>query len=316
MVDTGSHTNPGQSRLILQHAIAFFTLLGESLDATLKKLELLISTENAQCTLTVEVTWDVYQQLLAGEWMGLLSSARSGESAIGFDGEQPIELRIRLRSSLVKVALHKGAEIEQVLEALLEDSEEARILRQSESWLVFEVKQQLIVPDELAGSTLKRGYRTLWAESAASAEATVVVRDTLNEVVEAYITRMDLPFEWVDESILRVNFTGEQGEWIVLVRTDEEKQICIVYSIYPEFVPAEHRAGLATFLFEENYDLSVGNFEMDAADGELRYRTSIDIENDRLSMELLNQLFTTNVVIMDHYLDAIGDILQQEMNEE
>lgn len=315
MVDTGSNANLGHSLLELEHEIAFVTLLGESLQATAKKLELLISTDNTHCTLTVVIKWDVYQQLIAGEWMGLLSSARSGASAIGFGEDQPIELRIQLRSSLEKVILRKGAEIEQVLEALLEDSEESRILLQSESWLVFEVKQQLIVPDELAGGTLKKGYRTLWAESAVSTVATVAVRDTLNEVVEAYITRMELPFEWVDESILRLNFTGEQGEWIVLIRTDEEKRLCIVYSIYPELVPAEHRAGMANFLFEENYDLSVGNFEMDAADGELRYRTSIDVENDRLSMELLNQLFTTNVVIMDHYLDAIGDILQQGINE-
>jgi hypothetical protein len=118
---------------------------------------------------------------------------------------------------------------------------------------------------------------------------------------------MEMKYEWIDETILRLSFTGEQGTWIVLVRTDEEKQLCIVYSIYPKLVPEEQRTEMALFLIEENYDLAVGSFELDTADGELRYRTSIDVENDRLTTELFGQLFTTNVVIMDQYFDAIGD---------
>lgn len=312
MVDLSANGDEEQSRLDFDTEMVFLTLMGDELKAAAKRMNLTVSEEKLQCTLYLEVEWSVYQQLLAGEWMGLLAQAISRGSEVKFDENQPIELQVMLKHSLMKAALHKGSEVENVLQSLVEDSEASRPLRQCESWLITEVKQQMSLPDELNNGTLKIGYRTQWAEPAASSAASSIVKSTLNEVVEDYFKRMELPFEWVDETIARLTFSGEQGDWIVLVRTDEEKQICIVFSIYPETVPEEQRTEMAKFLFEENYDLVIGNFEMDANDGELRYRTSIDVENDRLTMELFNQLFTTNVVIMDHYFHVIDDIIQND----
>jgi hypothetical protein len=312
MVDQSANGNEEQSRLDFDTEMVFVTLVGEALKAAAKRISLTVSEEKSQCTLYLEVEWSIYQQLLAGEWMGLLVQAISRGSEVKFDENQPIELQVMLKQSLMKTALRKGSEVENVLQSLVEDSEESRPLRQSESWLITEVKQQMRLPDELDNGTLKIGYRTQWAESAASSATSSYVKSTLNEVVDDYLKRMELPFEWVDETIARLSFSGEQGDWIVLVRTDEEKQICIVFSIYPASVPEEQRTEMAKFLFEENYDLAIGNFEMDATDGELRYRTSIDVENDRLTMELFNQLFTTNVVIMDHYFHVIDDIIQND----
>lgn len=312
MVDLNANGNEEQSRLDFDTEITFLTLMGDELKAAAKRINLTIAEVESQCTLYLEVEWGVYQQMLAGEWMGLLVQAIHRGTEVKFDENQPIELQVRLKHSLMKTALHKGSEVENVLQSLIEDSEASRPLRQTESWLITEVKQQMSLPDELNNGTLKIGYRTQWAEPAAAIEASSIVKSTLNQVVEDYFKRMELPFEWVDETIARLTFSGEQGEWIVLVRTDEEKQICIVFSIYPEAVPEEQRMEMAKFLFEENYDLVIGNFEMDATDGELRYRTSIDVENDRLTMELFNQLFTTNVVIMDHYFHVIDDIIQND----
>lgn len=312
MVDLSANGNEEQSRLDFDTEIEFITLMGDGVKAAAKRIELTVSEDKSQCTLYLEVEWSVYQQLLAGEWMGLQVQAISRGSEVKFDENQPIELHVMLKQSLMKAALRKGSEVENVLQSLVEDSEESRPLRQSESWLITEVKQQMRLPDELDNGSLKIGYRTQWAEATVTNATSTYVKPTLNEVVEDYLKRMELPYEWVDETIARLTFSGEQGEWIVLVRTDEEKQICIVFSIYPTPVPVEQRTEMAKFLFEENYDLVIGNFEMDATDGELRYRTSIDVENDRLTMELFNQLFTTNVVIMDHYFHVIDDIIQND----
>ncbi|MZQ86919.1 hypothetical protein GQF01_32895 [Paenibacillus sp. 5J-6] len=316
MVDLSANGNEEQSRLDFDTEIVFLTLMGDELKAAAKRINLSVSEEKSQCTLYLEVEWSVYQQLLAGEWMGLLDQAISRGSEVKFAENQPIELQVMLKQSLMKAALRKGSEVENVLQSFVEDSDESRPLRQSESWLITEVKQQMRLPDALDNGTLKIGYRTQWAESAATSAASNAAsssaKSTLNGVVEDYLNKMELPFEWVDETIARLTFSGEHGDWIVLVRTDEEKQICIVFSIYPEAVPEEQQTEMAKFLFEENYDLVIGNFEMDANDGELRYRTSIDVENDRLTMELFNQLFTTNVVIMDHYFHVIDDIIQND----
>ncbi|MBA2941269.1 YbjN domain-containing protein [Paenibacillus sp. CGMCC 1.16610] len=310
MVDLRANGDEAKSSLDFDIEIVFLTLVGDALKANAKRITLTESEEKSHCVLYLEVEWGVYQQLLAGEWMGLFAQGSNRDLEVKFDEHQPVELQVMLKQSLMKTALRKGSEIENVLQSFVEDSEESRPLRQSESWLITEVKQQMSLPDGLDGGTLRVGYRTQWAEPAVSKGASTIVKSTLNEVVDDYLKRMELPFEWVDETIARLSFSGENGEWIVLVRTDEEKQICIVFSIYPALVPEEQRTEVAKFLFEENYDLVIGNFEMDATDGELRYRTSIDVENDRLTMELFNQLFTTNVVIMDHYYHVIDDSIQ------
>lgn len=62
---------------------------------------------------------------------------------------------------------------------------------------------------------------------------------------------------------------------------------------------------MAEFLTRANYGLMIGNFEMDFNDGEIRYKTSIDVEGDNLSSALLKQLVYANVMTMDQYLPGI-----------
>lgn len=52
-------------------------------------------------------------------------------------------------------------------------------------------------------------------------------------------------------------------------------------------VPEDRRLALAEFLTRANYGLFIGNFEMDWQDGEVRYKTSIDVAGDRLSTALV-----------------------------
>lgn len=48
-----------------------------------------------------------------------------------------------------------------------------------------------------------------------------------------------------------------------------------------------------------------GNFEMDFEDGEIRYKTSIDVEGESLSFALIKKLVYANVTMMDEYLPGI-----------
>ncbi|MBP0018071.1 MAG: hypothetical protein J7647_10995 [Cyanobacteria bacterium SBLK] len=49
----------------------------------------------------------------------------------------------------------------------------------------------------------------------------------------------------------------------------------------------------------------LGNFELDFEDGEIRYKTSIDVESDRLTPALIKQIVYPNVMMMDEYLPGI-----------
>lgn len=110
-------------------------------------------------------------------------------------------------------------------------------------------------------------------------------------------------------AILRMSFSGENGQWICFAQAREAQQQVVIYSICPLRVPQKCRAAMAEFLTRANYGLVIGNFEMDYEDGELRYKTSLDVEEAEASHGLLRQIVYANVAAMDCYLPGILAIL-------
>jgi hypothetical protein len=111
------------------------------------------------------------------------------------------------------------------------------------------------------------------------------------------------------ETVLRSMFQGANGQWTCYAWVIEEKKRVAFYSICPVNVPAERRNLLSEMVTRANYCLLMGNFEMDFADGEIRFKTSIDVSGDRITFTLLRQLIYTNVLTMDQYLPAIMAVI-------
>ena len=65
-----------------------------------------------------------------------------------------------------------------------------------------------------------------------------------------------------------------------------------------------------------NYGVVIGNFEMNFYDGEIRYKTSIDVEGDRLTPALVKHLIYTNVATMDKYLPGIMSMIYGNLSAE
>jgi hypothetical protein len=111
------------------------------------------------------------------------------------------------------------------------------------------------------------------------------------------------------QNTLRLEITGEHGAWICYVRARDAERQLILYSTYPENVPPERRRAMAEFLTRANHGMVIGNFEMDFADGEIHYKTSIDVTGDRLTPALVDQLFRANVLTMDDYFPGIAAVM-------
>jgi len=120
----------------------------------------------------------------------------------------------------------------------------------------------------------------------------------------------DWKFEQVEgKPILRMGFAGDNGKWTCIARAVEEADQFIFYSIAPINVPEDKRQVMAEFITRANYGMRIGNFELDFSDGELRYKSSIDVEDDRLSSPLVKHMVYPNVLMMDKYLPGIMGIL-------
>ena len=112
-----------------------------------------------------------------------------------------------------------------------------------------------------------------------------------------------------DQPILRLGFSGDHGKWTCYAQAREEHQQFVFYSVCPLNAPEEKRLATAEFLTRANYGLVIGNFEMDFADGEIRYKTSIDVEDDRLVPALVRNLVHVNVLMMDRYLPGMMAVI-------
>jgi len=105
--------------------------------------------------------------------------------------------------------------------------------------------------------------------------------------------------------VLTMSFKGDDGTWRCLARAREEQEQAVFYSIAPVSVPEHRRAEMAEFLTRANYGMIIGNFEMDLSDGEVRYKTAIDVEGAELTPPLMKGIVYPNVYSMDRYLKGI-----------
>jgi len=103
--------------------------------------------------------------------------------------------------------------------------------------------------------------------------------------------------------------SGVGGTWMGLLKVYEEGGQIVFYSAIPTRVPAENRWAVMEFITRANYNLLVGNFEMDFDDGEVRFKTSIDVSGETLTPGLVKNIVYFNLIAMDRYLESLMTVM-------
>ncbi|APB35224.1 hypothetical protein GlitD10_2880 [Gloeomargarita lithophora Alchichica-D10] len=124
------------------------------------------------------------------------------------------------------------------------------------------------------------------------------------QTVMDFLVKDDWNFELVKPERVESPVQGESGMWLCGVEIARER-FCVVYSYCPLAIPIAHRPSMAEFITLANYGLFIGNFEMDFRDGELRFKTSLDVGESDLTVPLVQPLIYHNVATMDEYLPGI-----------
>jgi hypothetical protein len=113
--------------------------------------------------------------------------------------------------------------------------------------------------------------------------------------------------------ILSSTVSTDSFEWSLFAATFEEDEQVAVYSVIPFNVPEERRLAAAEVITRANYGLRLGNFELDFSDGELRFKTSIDVEGATLTETQVRSLLYANVSVTETYLPAISAVVQSRV---
>ncbi|MEH2039431.1 YbjN domain-containing protein [Nostoc sp.] len=178
-------------------------------------------------------------------------------------------------------------------------------------------------------TTFDEGDRAISNAIDEAVEALNELVDDITEVAEAvaddssiyqvmidFFTKDDWAFVKLQgEPILQLAFQGKRDRFTCYAKAREEEQQFVFYSVCPVKAPKTKRRAIAQFLTQVNYGLVIGNFELDVTDGEIRYKTSIDVQGERLTTTLIKRLVYTNVLMMDDYLPGIQAALKGETIE-
>jgi hypothetical protein len=133
---------------------------------------------------------------------------------------------------------------------------------------------------------------------------------SLFEALKALFTGEGWSFVEIDPMpVLLTEQNGPSGTWKLYAHAVEERQLILLYSICPLIVPPDKRAEMASFLTRANYGLAVGNFELDFSDGEIRYKTSLSVEDGYVSPTLFRRLAHVNALAMQRYLPSIAAVM-------
>ncbi|MBO0349876.1 YbjN domain-containing protein [Phormidium pseudopriestleyi FRX01] len=125
-----------------------------------------------------------------------------------------------------------------------------------------------------------------------------------------FLRENDLAFiESEENGTLGLVVEGNNGRYTCYAIAREKEQQMIFYSLFPINVPEAKRLAIAEFITKANYGMMIGNFELDFQDGEIRFKTSIDVENDCLTSALIKNLVAANLAMMDHYMQGLMSVI-------
>lgn len=110
-----------------------------------------------------------------------------------------------------------------------------------------------------------------------------------------------------DSDAIRTGLQGEFGEWycdIEVLPLSEHISVLGILSYMMWEVAPEHRATAYQLINRINSEsVLVGNFEMDEADGQVRYRTSLPFEDSaEVTLQGLRHLVLLNWTVVDHHM--------------
>ena len=282
--------------------------------------EIVVTTSDdnpTECRLLFELEPEQYR---AAATRGLfhLAPDNRGPGADSFAPSAPVRIEARLDPGhLAEVELLQS-DPELLAAALRDASSTGRWspLLETEAWLALHVTSA--VPQDIdAEGELRVGYSTVFALQPPDSGPPPAPRLHLPMLALALQALESRGIEWEetpDPEVIRAEVASANGEWTLFVVCREEYGRCSIYSQAPWTAPETSRPAMAELLARLNYGLALGNLEMDFADGEVRFKTSVDVAGGQLPLAMFDALLDANLAAMDAYLPALDAVRDGRMS--
>lgn len=289
--------------------INFNTTKQNKINATLKEIIFIEkedkSTEIQAIIAIDKKTYDIIDENCV---FNLQKQVRGQSSIEEFTTKKPIEIELKLRRTLYdKLETQKLTSpktLFQYIEKIKNDNENDLLF--SENWFALIVKQEVELPGDMEG-TLNMGYQTTWIKTP---EETPVNSKFFNQIVD-FFNANTLNCEVSNPNTnITFQYSSPPYVWYAGVKIKEEFKQVILRSQCPYKVQADKRDEMCKKLTDINYDLPIGNFEMNQENGLIFFKTYLEAGSAQVTTEMLKLLLEANVYTLTKYIPEIEQIVR------
>lgn len=140
---------------------------------------------------------------------------------------------------------------------------------------------------------------------------------TLFQILYQTLSENGWEFDFDDKNeIFRLEIRGVNSDFHCFIIVDEEQESLLCNTHINQKIPFPKRLEICNYINRVNYELANGNFEMDMDDGEIRFRTFLDLENTEPSHEQLMNLIWNGSQSFDTYFPGVAKIVSEDFTAE
>ena len=140
------------------------------------------------------------------------------------------------------------------------------------------------------------------------------------DFLKQYFDDKDWPYNYYQPKIrdsqkshyLSLRMRDKQLDCGYLFRVQEKNKLLAVYGILPFLIPDSHQSAAMLLITQINYDMMIGNLEMDVDDGEIRYKNAIDIEAVGLDDDILEHLLQSIIAMTTVAHEIFSDLVNNQ----
>lgn len=97
-----------------------------------------------------------------------------------------------------------------------------------------------------------------------------------------------------------------------LFRVQEHNNLLAVYGILPFLIPESHQSAAMLLITQINYDMLIGNLEMDINDGEIRYKNAIDVEAVGMDESTIEHLLQSVIAMTTVTYEIFSELVNNQ----
>ncbi|MBL8485405.1 MAG: YbjN domain-containing protein [Rhodocyclaceae bacterium] len=134
----------------------------------------------------------------------------------------------------------------------------------------------------------------------------------LFHTISEYLAEGDWRFDAEsDGTLFAGSVTGDHCTWQVLIAIDDDPEVrrVTVESRLPAKVPAPRRLAAAEAIARLNYEFAAGSFVLNMRDGNMSFRSCVDLVDAELTSAMFGRLLNLNVSLTDEYFPVIMSVI-------